>query len=75
MLATQVISRVCDLFQVEQFPLRRIFETPTVSGLLDAIAEIWGGIDAVNRIAETIYELQQLSDDQVEEILKARRAS
>lgn len=38
LLATQVISRVRDLFKI-QFPLRRLFEFPTVSELADAIAQ------------------------------------
>jgi acyl carrier protein len=38
LLATQVISRVRDLFKI-QFPLRRLFEFPTISELADAIAQ------------------------------------
>ena len=38
LLATQVISRVRDLFKI-QFPLRRLFEFPTISELAEAIAQ------------------------------------
>jgi acyl-coenzyme A synthetase/AMP-(fatty) acid ligase/acyl carrier protein len=39
LLATQVISQIRKTFQVE-LPLRRLFETPTVTGLAEAIAQI-----------------------------------
>lgn len=71
LLATQVISRVRDLFQVEQLPLRRVFETPTVAGLVEAVVEIWGSIEIVDEVAQTVYDLQQLSSRQVEEMLRA----
>jgi len=35
--ATQVVSRIRDTFQVEM-PLRRLFETPTIAGLVEYIA-------------------------------------
>ncbi|UCD34813.1 MAG: amino acid adenylation domain-containing protein [Nitrospiraceae bacterium] len=38
LMATQVISRVRTAFQVE-IPLRRLFETPTVEGLAEAVSE------------------------------------
>jgi amino acid adenylation domain-containing protein len=39
LLATQVMSRVRKIFRVENLPLRKIFETPTVQGLAQAIAD------------------------------------
>ena len=38
LLATQVVSRLRETFRIE-FPLRRVFETPTVGGLAAAVAE------------------------------------
>lgn len=37
--ATQVVSRIQDVFQIEYFPLRRIFERPTIAGLAEAVEE------------------------------------
>ena len=37
--ATQIISRVCEFFQIE-LPLRHLFEFPTVAGLATSVAEV-----------------------------------
>jgi amino acid adenylation domain-containing protein/FkbM family methyltransferase len=72
LLATQVISRLRDSFQLDlaQLPLRRLFETPTVAGLVDSLALIWGGMDIVENIAQTLKELEQLSNDEVDHALE-----
>ena len=71
LLATQVISRIRSAFQLEldQLPLRQLFETPTVAGLVEALTRVWGGVDVIDDIARTLKELEQLSDDQVELML------
>jgi amino acid adenylation domain-containing protein len=68
LLATQVISRLREAFQIE-LPLRRLFEEPTVSGLLDEIAQAWGGMEIVEEIARTIKEIKQLPEENVKHLL------
>jgi amino acid adenylation domain-containing protein len=71
LLAAQVISRIHSAFQLEpdQLPLRQLFETPTVAGLVEALTRIWGGMNVIDDIAQTLKQLEQLSDDEVELLL------
>jgi amino acid adenylation domain-containing protein len=71
LLATQVISRMRSAFQLEldQLPLRQLFETPTIAGLVEALTRIWGGMDVIDNIAQTLKQLEQLSDEEVELLL------
>jgi amino acid adenylation domain-containing protein len=69
LLATQVISRVRDIFQIEQLPLRNLFERPTISGILQAVEEAWGDAEVVETIAQTVMELQELSSDEMDLLL------
>jgi hypothetical protein len=69
LLATQVISRLRDTFQVEQLSLRKLFEFPTVTGLVEALAQHWGGMDVLENIAQTCRELDQLSVEELEMML------
>jgi amino acid adenylation domain-containing protein len=69
LLATQVISRLRDTFQVEQLSLRKLFESPTVTGLVEALAQHWGGMDVLENIAQTCRELDQLSVEELEMML------
>jgi acyl carrier protein len=64
LLATQVISQVKEIFDTD-LPLRNLFENPTVDGLVSGIAESWGGYEAVEAIAQTYIELENLSEDEV----------
>jgi acyl carrier protein len=64
LLATQVISQVKEIFSTD-LPLRNLFENPTVDGLVGGIAENWGGREAVEAIALTYIELENLSEDEV----------
>ena len=68
LLVTQVVSRLRDAFQVE-LPIRTLFENPTVQGLLEAIANVWGGTDIVEEIARTVKGIEELSPDQVKNML------
>jgi len=55
LLATRLISQLRETFQVS-LPLRNLFETPTVAGLANNVAQLWGGAeiaDEVVRIMKT----------------------
>jgi amino acid adenylation domain-containing protein len=80
LLATQVISRVRETFQVD-LPLRRIFEMPTVAHLAAAVTQsqsrietnggdIGHGLDD-NSAGDLLTRLDELSDEQVYELLDA----
>jgi acyl carrier protein len=80
LLATQIISRVREAFQVD-LPLRSIFESPTVAHLAAAVTQsqsrtetnggdIEHGLDH-NSAADLLNRLDELSDEQVYELLDA----
>ncbi len=73
LMATQVISRIRVAFQVEM-PLRTLFETPTVAGLATAMLQDSDQRARVERRAQLILTVNQLSDDQVERVLHEKRA-
>ncbi|HEY0603570.1 MAG TPA: HAD-IIIC family phosphatase [Herpetosiphonaceae bacterium] len=72
LMAIQITSRLHDAFQLELPLLTAFFETPTVAGLATAIAQAQGGTDDVEKIAQMLQQLDQLSDDEVELMLQER---
>ncbi len=64
----QVISRLRDAFQVK-LPLRSLFERPTVEGLVSEIAQLRGGREIIEEIAEVIQEIEHLSEEDIKDIL------
>ena len=64
LLATQIVSRLQGIFQAEM-PVRNLFETTTVAGMVGATAELCGGRDVVEAIARTVQELEGLSEQEV----------
>ncbi len=77
LLATQVLTRLLERFKVE-VSLRRLFETPTVAGLAEAISELqhhsFEQINPIAKISQPVEELllanlDQLTDQQVEALL------
>ena len=63
--ATQVISRMRPAFHVE-LPLRALFETPTVAGLVESIAQSQEQSGAQTEIARLIAEVEILSEDEAQ---------
>ncbi|HEX2269471.1 MAG TPA: SDR family NAD(P)-dependent oxidoreductase, partial [Pyrinomonadaceae bacterium] len=72
LLATQVVSALRDAFQIE-ISLRSLFETPTVAGMSRTIETIGEqeGVD-LQKAAQLIMQLDQLSDDEVKLMLAAK---
>jgi amino acid adenylation domain-containing protein len=68
LMTTQVISRLRQVFQVE-LPIRSLFDSPTVEGLVNAIAKIWGDRQVVEEIARTLKEIEQISESEAQTIL------
>ena len=69
LLATQVMSRLRESFQVE-LPLRVLFESRTVEGLVEALAREWGGREVVEEIAATVQQVDALTAEEVGAMLK-----
>jgi surfactin family lipopeptide synthetase A len=74
LMATQVVSRVRDLFGVE-VAVRAIFEAPTVAGLSERMIEDSAIRAQVEKAAELMLNLSRLSDDEVEEMVKRSDSS
>jgi acyl carrier protein len=73
LLATQVLSRVREAFQLEM-PLRKLFKAPTVAGLATAILEDEAHRDRVERTAELLLKIANLSDEEVDDLISHKKA-
>jgi acyl carrier protein len=65
LLAAQVISRARNIFCID-LPLRRLFETPTVAGLAEAIYEIQTAETGDEELAAILAELSQLTEEEAQ---------
>jgi amino acid adenylation domain-containing protein len=62
LLATRLVSQLRETFQVE-VQLRTLFETPTVEGLSNSIASLWGGAEIADEVVRVLRETAQLPGD------------
>ena len=74
LLATQVMSRLIKLFQVD-VSLRRLFENPTVEGVVEILSEQWGARDVVEEIAQTILDVEEMSGSHVQAMLQQLKSA
>jgi acyl-coenzyme A synthetase/AMP-(fatty) acid ligase/acyl carrier protein len=70
LLATQLVSRLRDSFQVE-LPLRRIFEDPTIEGLARMIGEgAEEKREETDRISSILKAMEHISDEDAKRMLE-----
>jgi amino acid adenylation domain-containing protein len=72
LLGTQLISRIRNAFRIE-LPLRRLFESPTIAGLAEAIEEMKASSPSepqVIRGAPASLEVESMSDEEVDQALR-----
>ena len=74
LMATQVISRLRNAFQVESLPLRRLFETPIIAELVTAVVQFQVEQEDEEEMRQILDRLEQLTDDEVKAMLPERAA-
>jgi acyl carrier protein len=67
LLATRLISQLRETFRVSLL-LRDLFETPTVEGLANNIAELWGGQETADEVLRIMKDTSQLSGEELSRI-------
>lgn len=64
LLAAQITLRIGDAFQIDDFPLSQLFESPTVAGLAVALGKRYDP-ETLEAISQTILEIQNLNPEQI----------
>ncbi|HEY6348312.1 MAG TPA: amino acid adenylation domain-containing protein [Candidatus Angelobacter sp.] len=64
LLATQITLRLGDAFQIEDFPLSQLFDSPTVAGLAAALGKRYDP-ETLEAISRTILEIQNLNPEDI----------
>ena len=66
--AARLFSQLRQVFDFE-FPLMKLFENPTVCGLVEAMAKSGGGREVIDEIARTFQAINRLSPEEVAAML------
>jgi hypothetical protein len=72
LLATRVVSQLDELFHV-QLPLRTIFEAPTIAEQATIMLQNPDERGRIERTAQLLVEIAQLSEDEVEALLNEQK--
>jgi hypothetical protein len=74
LLATQVTSRIRQLLSVN-FPLRRLFDDPTVGGMAEALSHDSGDRLRIEHVAELLLQVAKMSEEEAAGMLREPASS
>jgi hypothetical protein len=73
LLATKLLSRIRTMFGV-QFPIREVFDAPTIAGQAEKLAAYSKGDQQVEAVARAWIRLSSMTDEEREKYLAERRS-
>jgi amino acid adenylation domain-containing protein len=68
LLATRMIVRLRETFRVE-LPMRGLYAEPTISSIVSSLAEAWETREVLEEVAQTVLELEGLSEEEVSALI------
>jgi acyl-coenzyme A synthetase/AMP-(fatty) acid ligase len=74
LLATQVTSRIRQLLSVN-FPLRKLFDDPTVGGMAEALSHDSGDRLRIEHVAELLLQVAKMSEEEAAGMLREPASS